>query len=88
MLYAQVISFITRGMVARGYWQQRADDPTVYPNVPASSGHRADLATFAAHAGPLPGTASAAEEWAVWDQPATRRWFVQAQWQAFGSYFK
>ncbi len=88
VLYAQVVSFITRGMVARGYWQQRADDPTVYPNVPASSGHRADIATFVAHAGLLPGTSSATEDWAVWDQPATRRWFVQAEWQAFASYFQ
>ena len=88
VLNAQTISFITRAMVARGYWAQQADDPALYPNVPAASGHRADMTTFVHHAGLLPGTASTSEDWTVWDQPSTRRWFAQAEWQAFSSYFK
>ncbi len=45
VLNAQVISFITRAMVTKGYWQAQPDDPALYPDVPAASGHRADLAT-------------------------------------------
>src|SRR3712207_7096579 len=47
VLNAQVISFITRAMVTKGYWQAQPDNPTLYPDVPAASGHRTDLATYA-----------------------------------------
>lgn len=87
VLQAQTISFITRAMVARGLWAPRVDDPALYPNVPAGSGHRADLATYVAHAGPLPGTATTGERWAGWDRPATRAWFAEAQWLALDSHF-
>ena len=30
VLYAQMISFITRAMVAQGYWQQQPIDPDLY----------------------------------------------------------
>jgi alpha-tubulin suppressor-like RCC1 family protein len=86
VLNAQVISFVTRAMEARGYWQAQPDDPAVYPNVPASSGHRADLATYAFYAGAVPGTEAAAG-WGGWAQPSTRGWFALAQWQALNSYF-
>jgi hypothetical protein len=42
---AQIISLITRAMVAKGYWQFRADDGS-FPEIPASSGHRVDIVTF------------------------------------------
>ncbi len=51
---AQTISFITRAMVAKGYWTQQADNPALFANVPASSGHRQDLATYVYYAGALP----------------------------------
>lgn len=80
VLQAQTISFITRAMVSKGRWQQQPDDPLVYPTVPASSGHRADITTFVAYAGSLPdrplGTAF------DWNQPSTRAWFARAFWQA------
>ena len=80
VLQAQTISFIARAMVGKGYWQQQPDDPKLYRMVPASSGHRADIATFVAYAGPLPdrplGTAF------DWDQPSSRAWFARAFWQA------
>ena len=82
VLYAQVISFITRAMVAQGYWQPQPDNPGLYPNVPASSGHRQDLVTYYAYAGAVPGTTPTAN-WVGWDQPSTRGWFAQALWQAF-----
>ena len=86
VLHAQVISFITRAMVAKGYWQLRADDPALYPNVPAGSGHRADLATYTFYAGAVPGTEPGAA-WAGWDRPSTRGWFARAEWQALDSHF-
>jgi subtilisin family serine protease len=85
VLRAQTISFITRAMVAQGYWQPQPDDPALYPNVPASSGHRADLATYVFYAGAVPGTEPTAD-WDGWGQPATRAWFALAQWQALQSY--
>jgi len=42
---AQIISLITRAMVAKGYWTLQNDNSS-FPNVPASSGHRQDIITF------------------------------------------
>ena len=86
VLYAQTISFITRAMVTKGYWAQQPDNPALYANVPAASGHREDIATYYTHAGALPGTNPAAP-WQAWDQPSTRGWFAQALWQALNSHF-
>jgi len=82
VLYAQTVSFITRALVRIGYWQQLPDDPTIYPNIPSSSGHRADIATYVAYAGPLPGAPSTPQQWSGWDQPSTRAWFAMTLWQA------
>jgi len=84
VLYAQVISFITRAMVAEGIWQPQPDNPALYPNVPAGSGHRQDLATYTYYAGAVPGT-TATGAWAGWAQPATRGWFAQALYQAISA---
>ncbi len=86
VLQAQVISFIARAMVAKGYWTMQPDNPALYPNVPAASGHRQDLATFVHYAGALPGTA-ASGAWVGWDRAATRGWFAQVLWQALNSHF-
>ena len=86
--YAQAISFITRTMVQAGYWQQATtDDPTLYPDVPASSGHRLDIVIYVANAGALPGTATATAALPQWAQPATRAWFAEALWRALNGYF-
>ena len=45
VLAGQTISFITRAMIKKGYWQSQAD-AGAYPNVPTSSGHREDIATY------------------------------------------
>lgn len=84
VLNVQVISLITRALVANGHWQQQPDDPALYPNVLASSGHREDLATFVHYAGVIPGTTANAD-WAAWDQPATRSWFAILLWQALAT---
>jgi hypothetical protein len=78
VLKVQAISFITRAMVARGYWQQRADQPGTYPNVPLSSGVRGDLATYLYYIGAAPETAPA-NAWPDWDQPASRASFTLAE---------
>ncbi len=77
---AQTISFITRAMVKKGYWQGHAADANPFPNVPASSGHVADLATFVSYVGAPPG-ATAGSDWAAWSSAATRGWFAQAEWR-------
>jgi hypothetical protein len=84
--HVQTISFIARAMVAKGYWTQQPDDPLIYPNVPASSGHRQDLVTFVHYAGPLP-ERPAGGVWAEWAAPSTRGWFAQILWQALDSRF-
>ena len=87
VLNAQVIAFITRAMVARGYWAFQLDDSSVYPNVAASSGHRVDLVTYVHYAGLVRGTTSATGNFNGWDQPASRAYFAFALWQALDSYF-
>jgi hypothetical protein len=87
VLHAQVISFITRAMVTKGYWApESADDAALYPNVTPVSGHRGDVLTYYKHAGAIPGTDPTAS-WGGWDTPATRAWFALAEWQALDSYW-
>jgi N-acetylneuraminic acid mutarotase len=86
VLHVQVISLITRAMVAKHLWTLQADDGTVYPNVPASSGARADLATFFHYAGAVPDR-PAGQPWTDWNTPASRRWCAQLLWQALTSYY-
>ncbi len=79
----QVISFLTRGWVTKGYWTQQPDNAGIYPNVPASSGNRGDLVTYADYTGAVPGTGSPYSTWGGWNVDAPRAWFAQAEWQAF-----
>jgi agarase len=84
---AQTISFITRAMIEKGYWQPQPDNPAVYPAVPASSGHRVDIATFTHYAGALPGTGGTGGAF-DWGAPATRGWFSQALWLALDRHWR
>lgn len=86
VLNAQVISFVTRGMVAKGYWQYQPDDGKVYPNIPANSGHRIDVATYAHYAGALPDFPDTSVPFPYWDLASTREWFARVLWQALDSY--
>jgi hypothetical protein len=87
VLNVQVISFIARAMVDQGHWQAQPDDGTVYPDVPAASGHRQDLATYVHYAGAVRGADNPTGPFAGWDQPASRAWFAFALWQALDSHF-
>jgi hypothetical protein len=84
---AQVISFVTRAMVVKGYWQLVPDDPALFLDVPATSGHRQDLVTYRHYAGYLPDQQDAAYPFADWNAPSTRGWFAQALWKALDRYF-
>ena len=87
VLNAQVISFVTRAMVAKGYWVAQPDNPAYYPNVLPNSGHRGDLATYVRYAGTVRGTAAPTDAFAGWDQPSSRAYFAFALWQALNSFF-
>jgi hypothetical protein len=85
--YAQAVSFITRAMVAKGYWQNQPDtDPAVYPNVTDQT-HRNDIATYVHYAGRLPGTDTTHQDLPNWDKSSSRAWFALALTQALNSYF-
>jgi CSLREA domain-containing protein len=87
VLGVQVISFITRAMVNKGYWTAvTTDDPTIYPNVPLSSGNRLDLLTYVKNAGALPGLPTSGP-FTGYDQQATRGFYAQVLWQAYAAYF-
>ena len=87
VLGVQAISFITRAFVAKGYWvQETTDVPTIYPNVPASTGARLDLVTFVKNAGDLPSLPSNGA-FTGYDQAATRGFFARALFQAYSAYF-
>jgi hypothetical protein len=86
VLNVQVIAFVARAMVAKGYWQQYPN-VDLYPNVPSSSGHRGDLATFVHYAGAVPDFPDTSAPFAGYDQASTRGWFARALWQALNSYF-
>lgn len=87
VLQVQAVAFIARAMVARGYWVAQPDDPALYPTVPGTSGHRADVATWVRYVGPVPGTA-ADPAWSSWDRPSSRGWFALALWTALDTYFR
>ena len=82
--HQQVILFIARALVVKGYWIEQPDT-NPYPNLPnATDRERADrraIATYVHYAGAVPDRPTG-QAWADWDQPATRGWFAQVLWQA------
>ena len=83
VLHIQTIAFNSRAMVEQGWWQAQPDNPVLYPTIPASSGHREDIATWVRYAGPVPGMNTTTGDWSVWATPAERGWFALALWTAF-----
>lgn len=82
VLHIQVISFISRAMVERGYWTAATeDDPSIYPNVQVAASDRLDLVTYVRNAGSVPDRPLGAG-WDDWNTPASRGWFARALWQA------
>jgi len=84
VLHAQTISFITRAMVAKGYWAQQPVAPGLFGGALNGSGHEADAATYLHYVG---GIAGADGTWSRWNQPSSRAWFAQALWAALDSHF-
>ena len=83
----QVISFVTRAMVAKGYWiAATTDDASIYPNVSVDSGHRLDLVTFVRYAGAIPNR-PVNQNWADWTNSAPRGWYAGVLDQALRSRF-
>ncbi len=90
VLHAQVLSFITRAMVGKGYWAQQPINAGLYGGVLNGTGHEQDVATYAfytAGAGGVPDY-PASGGFAAWDRPATRGWFARALWAALDSHLK
>lgn len=79
-----VVSTIVRGMIAAGRWQLQPDAPGLYPNIPAASEHRREVATYVHYAGP-PHDSVPDQGWTAWNQPATRGWVALALWRALSS---
>lgn len=46
VLKAQAISFVTRAMVAQGYWTQQPTDPNLYGGALLGTGHEQDATTY------------------------------------------
>lgn len=87
VLNIQVVSFVSRAMVAKGYWQAQPERADLYPNVPAASGARADLATYYFYVGALPDFPTTSP-FSYWDTASTRSWFARVLWEALYSHFR
>jgi S-layer homology domain len=77
--YAQTIAFITRAMIAKGYWVAQPNAPLPYSGVPGP--HAEDVRTFAYYTGGIPALPD------DWNAGATRGWFAQALWVALNDYW-
>ena len=92
VLYQQVILFISRAMVAKGYWVPQTDVPGTFPNLPNRTAReradRRDIATYVYYTQSRGGVPDrpATGNFVGWDQPAPRAWFARALWAALDSY--
>jgi hypothetical protein len=87
VLHIQAISFITRAMVAQGYWAQQPTDPNLYGGILNNTGHEQDVATFVHYAGNVPQGPATNQPWGAWNTDSSRGWFALALWQALDSYW-
>ncbi len=89
VLHAQVLSFITRAMVAQGYWVQQPTNAGLYGGVLVGTGHEQDVTTYIFYTQAFGGVPDypAGGFFPAWEQPATRGWFARALWTALNSYF-
>lgn len=87
VLHAQTISFITRAMIAKGYWQLQPVNAGLYGGILNGTGHEADVATYLHYTRALGGIPDYPENggFASWNQPASRAWFARALWLALDS---
>ncbi len=81
--YAETITFITRAMVEKGYWQNQPGAAQPYTGVPAVfAPYVATFAYYTQGAGNLPAVPGN-----NWSAQATRGWFAQVLWQALNTYW-
>jgi predicted lactoylglutathione lyase len=86
VLHAQVVSFVTRAMITKGFWTPAQTSPMdQYPNVTWESGHRLDIATYVNNVGPVPGTTDTKANWVVADREASRAFSAEVVYQALRS---
>jgi alpha-tubulin suppressor-like RCC1 family protein len=83
--YAETITFITRAMIAKGYWAPQPGAPQPYSGVP--SVFAPEVATFHYYTGTQGGIPTAPSTMAGWNAQATRGWFAMALWRALDSHF-
>lgn len=78
IVQGQIISLVTRAMVAKGYWQYQNDDGT-FPQIPPSSGHRVDVITFNFYTN---GALASFFSGANYASPAERRFVARVAYEA------
>jgi hypothetical protein len=90
--HGQVILFIARAMVAKGYWTLQPDNPALFPELVGTTereirDHRM-VVTYVHYAGVPPDVdATPGAAFAIWGEAAPRSWFARALWQALDSHF-
>ncbi len=81
--YIQSVSFITRAMVAKGYWLAQPNETVPYTGIPAA--HLADVRTFHFYTkGAFGGVPDGFNDW---NSASSRGWFARALWAALDSQF-
>ena len=89
--YAQTLSFISRAMVVKQYWQPRTAPPdgVPYGGILQNTGHQNDVATFLYYTAAYGGVPDhpANGGFADWNNPSSRGWFSRALWVALLSKF-
>jgi streptogramin lyase len=80
--HAQTIAFVTRAMIAKGYWVAQPDAPLPYTGVPGVLA--TEVRTFHFYTGGVPSAPTTA---AIWNGGANRGWFARALWTALNSYW-
>lgn len=80
--YAQTISFITRAMIAKGYWSNHPEASLPFEGIPLP--HQDDLRTYSYY---TQGRGGMLATPADWNDQATRGWFALALWGALDSYW-
>ncbi len=80
--YAQTVAFITRAMIAKGYWQPQPSASLPYAGVPSVLA--LEVRTYHHYTGGVP---AAPADAAGWNAGATRGWFARTLWHALNAYW-
>jgi subtilisin family serine protease len=80
--HAQTIAFITRAMIAKGYWLAQPNAQLPYAGVPAVLA--TEVKTYHYYTGGIPAAPTTAN---AWNGVAQRGWFALALWTALDSYW-